>query len=130
MNNFEFENVIKEESASENLRETLRETMFHIVLINTVKRGLHVTTDVLEAMQDAFMDFVYSDNVRIEKFSNNDKSGNALFEFGTEDDSKWIHQAILLCNYLNEENIFIEDFIGNGFCCRNGDNHFRITHEN
>lgn len=130
MNNFEFEKVIKEESASENLHETFREAMFHIVLINTVKMGLHVTTDVLEAMQDAFMDFVYSDNVRIEKFSNDNNDSNILFEFGTEDDSKWIRQAILLCNHLNEDNIFIEDFIGNGFCCRNGNTHFRITHEN
>ncbi len=126
MNTFEFEAVLKESNAIKNLHETFRETMFNIVLMNTIKRGVHVTPEYLETMKDSFTEFVYSNIVKIEKFSDD---GNIVSEFDFKNKNEWIREAILLCNFLNENNIWFEDTLGNGFCCTTDeDDYFHIIH--
>ena len=128
MNTFEFEAVVKESNASENLHETFREAMFHIVLMNTIKRGIHVTPDYLETMKESFTEFVCSSIVKIEKFSDD---CNKVSEFDFKNKNEWIREAILLCNFLNENNIWFEDTLGNGFYCSDSveDDYFHIIHD-
>ena len=128
MNTFEFETVVKESSASENLHKTFREAMFNIVLMNTIKRGIHVTPDYLVVMKESFTEFVVSNTVKIEKFSDD---CNKVSEFDFKNKNEWIREAILLCNFLNENDIWFEDTLGNGFCCSDSveDDYFHIIHD-
>ena len=126
MNTFEFETVVKESSASENLHKTFREAMFNIVLMNTIKRGIHVTPDYLVVMKESFTEFVVSNTVKIEKFSDD---YNKVSEFDFKNKNEWIREAILLCNFLNENDIWFEDTLGNGFCCAINEDYFHIIHD-
>lgn len=126
MNELEFEAVVRESSASENLHKTFREAMFNIILMNTIKRGIHVTPTYLASMKESFTDFVCSNIVKIEKFSDD---GNIISEFDFKNKNEWTREAILLCNFLNENSIWFEDTLGNGFCCVIDEDYFHIIHD-
>lgn len=126
MNTFEFEAVLVEGNVCENLHKTFRETMFNIVLMNTVKRGIHVTPEYLEVMKESFTEFVCSSIVKIEKFSDD---GNIISEFDFKNKNEWTREAILLCNFLYENGIWFEDTLGNGFCCVIDEDYFHIIHD-
>lgn len=127
---FEFEKVVKEDSVVENLKDSLRSAMFNTVVLNTIRRGTHVTPETLEILADLYIGFALCDNVKIITSSDSGEAPiNCVYNFDTDNDGEWIREAILLCNRFNEDNIFVEDIIENGFCCINENGFVKVTHD-
>lgn len=130
---YEYEQVMKPNSANLFIKRGLIEAIFNVVVRNTSLNS-KVTEEKIFGMREALAEF---ENATEIVMTEHDKKGNLiskkLFKYSTfmseYDINGWIDITMKLISDFVKSNIWFEDTLGNGFCCKgkNG-NHFRITH--
>ena len=122
-NCFTFEAVLNEASVTDAMHGTMVETMFNIVVTNTVRTGAHVTEHYLNLMKEVFKDFLNCTVIEFVKTNINTDEviKEAKFVFDSCNDM-WEENAIRLIELLKRERMFFEttykcDDDKKGFLC-------------
>ena len=108
-NCFTFEAVLNEASVTDAMHGTMVETMFNIVVTNTVRKGVHVTENYLACMKKVFGDFL---NANEFKFVVSDRDIDETFKTETfdfsGDNDEWEEEAIRMIAMLKKERLTFE----------------------
>ena len=108
-NGFTFEAVLNEASVTDAMHDTMVETMFNIVVTNTVRKGVHVTENYLACMKKVFEDFL---NATEFKFVVSDRDIDETFKTETfdfsGDNDEWEEEAIRMIAMLKKERLTFE----------------------
>ena len=106
---FTFEAVLNEASVTDAMHGTMVETMFNIVVTNTVRKGVHVTENYLACMKKVFGDFL---NASEFKFVVSDRDIDETFKTETfdfsGDNDEWEEEAIRMIAMLKKERLTFE----------------------
>lgn len=106
---FTFEAVLNEASVTDAMHGTMVETMFNIVVTNTVRKGVHVTENYLACMKKVFEDFL---NASEFKFVVSDRDIDETFKTETfdfsGDNDEWEEEAIRMIAMLKKERLTFE----------------------
>lgn len=120
MTNAEAKNIINANIGND-VKASLRIKMFDIVFKNTIERSKEkMTMEKVQLMKRVFACFIVANKIKVE--SSTDIS---IYKFNNE--KTWEKEAKKLIYQLIDETIWFEDLYGNGFCCRNASNSYRIT---
>ena len=106
-NGFTFEAVLNEVSVTDTMHATMVETMFNIVVTNTVRKGVHVTEKYLKRMNETFEKFLKATEI---KYVKSDIDLEA-------DKDEWEENAISLIALLKKERITFDENTEEGFIC-------------
>lgn len=117
-NGFTFEAVLNEVSVTDTMHATMVETMFNIVVTNTVRKGVHVTENYLKRMNETFEKFLKATKI---KYVKSDIDLDRTFDEKTfifeADKDEWEENAINLIALLKKERITFDENTEEGFIC-------------
>lgn len=129
---YDYEPVIVSESVNEVIKRSLIETAFNIVVKNT-SENTKLTVNGLSYLREALTGFEKAEKISIEEYiDGGDLLNRKEYEYSTfmskYNIKGWIEVTLGLISDISNKNIWFEDTLGNGFCCRVGNRHFRITY--
>lgn len=129
---YDYEQIVKPNSANLFIKRGLIEAIFNVVIRNTSLNS-KVTEEKIFGMREALAEFEDATEIVMTEYKNGNTVNKKIFKYSTfmseYDINGWTIMTINLITEFVKNNIWFEDVIGNGFCCKgkNG-NHFRITH--
>lgn len=129
---YDYEPMIVSESVNEVIKRSLIETAFNIVVKNT-SENTKLTANGLSYLREALTGFEKAEKISIEEYiDGGDLLNRKEYEYSTfmskYNIKGWIEVTLGLISDISNKNIWFEDTLGNGFCCRVGNRHFRITY--
>lgn len=129
---YDYEPVIVSESVNEVIKRSLIETAFNIVVKNTL---LHtkLTVNSLSYLREALTGFEKAEKISIEEYiDGGDLLNRKEYEYSVfmskYNIKGWVEVTLGLISDISDKSIWFEDTLSNGFCCRVGNRHFRITY--
>ena len=129
---YDYEPVIVSESVNEVIKRSLIETAFNIVVKNT-SENTKLTVNGLSYLREALTGFEKAEKISIEEYiDGGDLLNRKEYSYSTfmskYNIKGWVDVTLGLISDISNKNIWFEDTLGNGFCCRVGNRHFRITY--
>lgn len=106
-NRFTFEAVLNEASVTDAMHGTMVETMFNIVVTNTVRKGVHVTENYLACMKKVFGDFLNASEFKFVVSDRDETFKTETFDFSGDND-EWEEEAIRMIAMLKKERLTFE----------------------
>lgn len=129
---YDYQPVVVSESVNEVIKRSLIETAFNVVVKNTAE-NTKLTANGLTYLREALTGFEKAEKISIEEYiDGGDLLTKKEFEYSTfmskYNIKGWVEITLGLISDISDKNIWFEDTLGCGFCCRVGNRHFRITH--
>lgn len=129
---YDYEPVIVSESVNEVIKRSLIETTFNVVVKNTAE-NTKLTINGLSYLREILTGFEKAEKISIEEYiDGGDLLNRKEYKYSTfmskYNIKGWIEVTLGLISDISNKNIWFEDTLGNGFCCRVGNRHFRITY--
>lgn len=132
---YDYENIVIPESVNEVIKRSLVETIFNVVVKNTAL-NTNITKNILSYLREELEKFEKATKISIEEYIADggdllNRKEYSYSEFMSKYNIKgWIEITLNIIADFNQNNIWYEDCLVNGFCCRVGNRHFRITYNN
>lgn len=129
---YDYEQIVKPNSTNLFIKIGLIEAIFNVVVRNTSLNS-KVTEEKIFGMRESLAEFEDATEIVMTEYKNGNTINEKIFKYSTfmseYDINGWTIMTINLITEFVKNNIWFEDVIGNGFCCKgkNG-NHFRIVH--
>ena len=129
---YDYEPVIISESVNEVIKRSLIETAFNIVVKNT-SENTKLTVNSLSYLREALTGFEKAEKISIEEYiDGGDLLNRKEYSYSTfmskYNIKGWIEVTLSFISDISDKSIWFEDTLSNGFCCRVGNRHFRITY--
>ena len=129
---YDYEPVIVSESVNEVIKRSLIETAFNIVVKNT-SENTKLTVNGLSYLREALTGFEKAEKISIEEYiDGGDLLNRKEYSYSTfmskYNINGWVKVTLNMISDFVENGIWFEDTLSNGFCCRVGNRHFRITY--
>ena len=129
---YDYEQIVKPESVNPFIKRGLIESIFNVIVRNTAINS-KVTEEKISVMREALAEFCNATEIVMTEYKNGSIVDEKIFKYSTfmseYDINSWTFITINLITEFVKNNIWFEDTIGSGFCCKgkNG-NHFIIIH--
>lgn len=131
---YDYESIVIPESANVFIKRGLVEVLFNIVVRNTAINS-KLTIDKLHEMRESLAAFESSTEIAVSEHKDNNGEiiTKKVYKYSkfmsSYNINGWVKTTTELIETLTKNEIWYEDILSDGFCCKGKrKNYFRITH--